>query len=241
MHKTAATCRSHSACAQTVCGVICRGANAVDDVPSSASRSLTPGGCWRCCGTPWAFPRESQRVSHSGGFTHTHTRCVCVYIESFTIGTQTCQTCESDSGGQRALCAENEEGSAPASDARRTKLCRCFLSHSLLFLFPSAEVQGRHARLQQCLHTHHQCNHHQPRPPVDGAAHRHHLHVQPVHPLPPVRPPPPEQRPRAAGPQRAHPSRRHPLHRGRQGPSQEGRTGEGFSDNNEERVEIPRV
>lgn len=83
------------------------------------------------------------------------------------------------------------------------------------------EVQGRHARLQQCLHSHHQCNHDQPRPTVDGAAHSYHLHVQPLLPLPPVRSPP-DQRPGAAGAQHAGSTGGHPLHRGRQGPTQKG-------------------
>lgn len=94
----------------------------------------------------------------------------------------------------------------------------------LFLLFP--EVQGRHARLQQCLHPHHQCNHDQPRPTVDGAAYRHHLHVQPLLPLPPVRPSP-DQRAGAAGAQHAGSAGGHPLHRGRQRPTQEGWAGEG--------------
>lgn len=118
----------------------------------------------------------------------------------------------------------------PACKARSLPRCdhASPLITPLCFLL-SAEVQSRHARLEQCLHPHHQCNHDQPRPAVDGAAHRHHLHVQPVLSLPPVRTSP-AQRAGAAGAQPAGSARGHPLHRGRQGPTQEGWTGEGPRD-----------
>lgn len=51
------------------------------------------------------------------------------------------------------------------------------------------EIPSRYARIRQCFYSHDQRHHNQPRPAVDGAAHRHHLHVQPVLSLAPLQPP----------------------------------------------------
>lgn len=71
--------------------------------------------------------------------------------------------------------------------------CVMFCFHWQFILSPSLpfllEISSRYARIRQCFYPHDQRHHNQPRPAVDGAAHRHHLHVQPILSLTPIQPP----------------------------------------------------
>ena len=190
------------------------------------------------CWTPWAFPHDSQHVSlfYSRGYIHSP----CGLNHYYKL--EMWKMCEFDNGGwwRRRRC----NYAASNSEAKMLMELNCILWQHISYpTFPEhfppscipspqvscfllfSEVQGWHAWLQQCLHPHNQCNHNQPRPAVDGAAHSHHLHVQPVLTLPPLRPSL-DQRARAAGPQPTGSARGHPLHWRRQRPTQERRTGE---------------
>lgn len=85
-------------------------------------------------------------------------------------------------------------GAAPEGLAGFGVTTYVLLSLTVSLLSPSSplpfplEISSRYARIRQCFHPYDQRHHNQPRPAVDGPAHCHHLHVQPLLPLAPLQP-----------------------------------------------------
>lgn len=87
-------------------------------------------------------------------------------------------------------------GTTPGAFCVASEVVSCSAFTDNLFSLPLfspppflLEISSRYARIRQRFYPHDQRHHNQPRPAVDGAAHRHHLHVQPVFSLTPVQPP----------------------------------------------------